>query len=64
MRFMSIVVLAAVAAVALTAGSPAAAQTKPKWAHVYETSEPHHKWSAWAAQEIEKRTNGRYHIGG
>ncbi|HSV17650.1 MAG TPA: sialic acid TRAP transporter substrate-binding protein SiaP [Casimicrobiaceae bacterium] len=56
------VVLAAVAVIALTAGGPAAAQTKLKWAHVYETSEPFHKWSVWAAQEIEKRTNGRYHI--
>jgi tripartite ATP-independent transporter DctP family solute receptor len=62
MRFISKVVLAAVAAVALIAGAPAAAQTKLKWAHVYETSEPYHKWSVWAAQEIEKRTNGRYHI--
>ena len=35
---------------------------KLKWAHVYETSEPYHKWSVWAAGEIEKRTNGRYHI--
>ena len=40
----------------------ALAQTKLKWAHVYETSEPYHKWSVWAAAEIEKRTNGRYHI--
>ncbi len=37
-------------------------QTKLKWAHVYETSEPYHKWSVWAAGEIEKRTNGSYHI--
>ena len=44
-------------------GSGAAlAQTKLKWAHVYETSEPYHKWSVWAAGEIEKRTGGRYHI--
>ncbi len=43
-------------------GAPAQAQTKLKWAHVYETSEPFHKWSVWAAGEIEKRTNGRYHI--
>ncbi|HEX3138328.1 MAG TPA: TRAP transporter substrate-binding protein DctP, partial [Casimicrobiaceae bacterium] len=44
-------------------GSGAAlAQTKLKWAHVYETSEPYHKWSVWAASEIEKRTSGRYHI--
>jgi len=51
---------AALAATALAA--PAAAQTKLKWAHVYETSEPFHRWSVWAAGEIEKRTNGRYHI--
>ena len=41
---------------------PAEAQTTLKWAHVYETSEPFHTESVWAAQEIEKRTNGRYHI--
>jgi tripartite ATP-independent transporter DctP family solute receptor len=51
-----------VAALALVAAGPAAAQQKLKWAHVYETSEPFHKWSVWAAQEIEKRTGGRYHI--
>ena len=48
--------------IAATLAGPASAQTKLKWAHVYETSEPYHKWSVWAAQEIEKRTNGRYHI--
>src|SRR4249920_4017799 len=50
------------AAAALFAAGPAAAQQKLKWAHVYETSEPYHKWSVWAAAEIEKRTNGKYHI--
>lgn len=40
----------------------ALAQTKLKWAHVYETSEPYHKWSLWAADEIKKRTSGRYEI--
>ena len=54
-------VLALALALAATAG-PAAAQTKLKWAHVYETSEPFHTESVWAAQEIEKRTQGRYHI--
>jgi tripartite ATP-independent transporter DctP family solute receptor len=49
------------AALALPAG-PAAAQTKLKWAHVYETSEPYHKWSVWAADEIKKRTHGKYEI--
>ncbi|WP_233267438.1 sialic acid TRAP transporter substrate-binding protein SiaP [Paraglaciecola sp. L3A3] len=32
------------------------------WAHVYETSEPLHKWAVWAADEINKRTEGRYSI--
>lgn len=38
------------------------AQTKLKWAHAYETSEPFHKWSVWAGDEIKKRTNGRYDV--
>ena len=49
-------------ALAAFAGHGAVPQTKLKWAHVYETSEPFHTESVWAAQEIEKRTNGRYHI--
>ncbi|MER2491786.1 sialic acid TRAP transporter substrate-binding protein SiaP [Catenovulum sediminis] len=32
------------------------------WGHVYETSEPLHKWAVWAAQEIKKQTQGRYQI--
>ncbi len=40
----------------------AQAQTKLKWAHAYETSEPYHKWSVWAGDEIKKRTSGRYEI--
>jgi tripartite ATP-independent transporter DctP family solute receptor len=55
--------LALTAATALTATAfPAAAQTKLKWAHVYETSEPFHTQSVWAAQEIAKRTNNRHQI--
>ncbi|CAM3999313.1 ABC transporter substrate-binding protein [Bordetella tumbae] len=50
------------AAAALAASGSAWAQTTLKWAHVYETSEPFHTSSVWAAKEIEKRTNGRYHI--
>ena len=64
MRVFNKVILSAVALsiAALVAAGPAAAQTKLKWAHVYETSEPYHKWSVWAADEIKKRTNGRYEI--
>src|ERR1700716_1048911 len=46
---------------AILAG-PASAQTKLKWAHVYETSEPYHTDALWAAGEIKKRTNGKYDI--
>ena len=62
MRLPSKLFFALAAVAALTITVPAVAQTKLKWAHVYETSEPFHKWSVWAAGEIEKRTNGRYHI--
>jgi tripartite ATP-independent transporter DctP family solute receptor len=51
-----------VGAMCIASGYAFAQQTKLKWAHVYEASEPYHKWSVWAAQEIEKRTNGKYHI--
>jgi tripartite ATP-independent transporter DctP family solute receptor len=53
---------AAFAVAAVVAAGPAAAQTKLKWAHVYETSEPYHTESVWAAGEIKKRTNGKYEI--
>ena len=54
--------LIAACALAAAVAAPAAAQTKLKWAHVYETSEPFHKHSVWAAEEIKKRTNGKYDI--
>jgi tripartite ATP-independent transporter DctP family solute receptor len=47
---------------ALLATPLADAQTKLKWAHVYETSEPYHTQALWAAGEIKRRTNGRYEI--
>src|SRR5436853_7724041 len=47
---------------AILAAAPAAAQTKLKWAHVYEVAEPYHTEALWAAEEIKKRTNGRYEI--
>ena len=54
-------VLAALgAAIALAFTAPAFAQTTLKWAHVYETPEPYHQQALWAAEEIKKRTNGRF----
>src|SRR6186713_3542563 len=53
---------AALAILAIAASTGALAQTKLKWAHVYETSEPYHTAAVWAAGEIKKRTNGKYDI--
>src|SRR6185436_6154584 len=55
-------ILGAVALAALLAVPLAHAQTKLKWAHVYEVSEPYHLQAVWAAGEIKKRTNGRLDI--
>lgn len=56
--------LAALGATIVLAGAalPAAAQTKLKWAHLYETSHPYHRWATWAADELKKRTAGRYEV--
>jgi tripartite ATP-independent transporter DctP family solute receptor len=59
-KLISTAILAG-AGLALALGS-AQAQTKLKWGHVYETSEPFHTESVWAAQEFAKRTNNRYQI--
>lgn len=50
------------AAALVASAAVAQAQTTLKWAHVYETSEPFHTESVWAAEEIAKRTEGRYDI--
>ncbi len=57
-RTFSTLALAAILALPLAS----LAQTKLKWAHVYETTEPYHTEALWAAAEIRKRTNGRYEI--
>jgi len=52
--------LATAFVVAVAASGGALAQTKLKFAHVYETSEPYHAAALWAAGEIAKRTSNRY----
>ena len=61
MKHLFATISIAAAALALPA-APALAQTKLKWAHVYEVSEPYHTESVWAAEEIKKRTNGKFEI--
>jgi tripartite ATP-independent transporter DctP family solute receptor len=55
-------VLLAALAVLAAWPSAASAQTKLKWAHVYEVAEPYHTQAAWAGEEIKKRSNGKYQI--
>ena len=55
--------LSSVFIIAAAIAGPASAQTKLKWAHVYEVAEPYHTQALWAAEEIKKRTSGRYEIG-
>jgi tripartite ATP-independent transporter DctP family solute receptor len=57
-QFKSIIMAVA----ALLVAGVAHAQTKLKWAHVYEVSEPYHKQAVWAAGEIAKRTSNRYTV--
>jgi tripartite ATP-independent transporter DctP family solute receptor len=60
---MKLMQFAMAAMLSTVIGVPAVtAQTKLKWAHHYETSEPYHTEAAWAAEEIRKRTNGKFQI--
>jgi tripartite ATP-independent transporter DctP family solute receptor len=58
---LSLATLAIGVVAALSATTAVIAETL-RFAHVYELSEPYHKWALWAAGEIKKRTNGRYEI--
>src|SRR5713226_1862223 len=53
---------ATLVAATIAVAAPACAQTKLKWAHVYEIAEPYHTEAVWAAGEIKKRTGGKYEI--
>jgi tripartite ATP-independent transporter DctP family solute receptor len=59
---MKLKILAVAFALAIAASGGALAQTKLKFAHVYETSEAYHRTAVWAAGEIAKRTNNRYTV--
>ena len=54
--------LTGVVVIALAMGSQASSQTRLKWSHVYEITEPYHTEALWAASEIKKRTNGKFDI--
>ncbi|HTV25446.1 MAG TPA: DctP family TRAP transporter solute-binding subunit [Polyangiaceae bacterium] len=56
--FLALAALPAVAALPRRA----AAKGTLKWAHVYETSEPFHRAAEWAAEEVARRSNGKFAI--
>ena len=43
-------------------GRAAQAQTRLRWAHVYETNEAYHTEALWAAEQIREKTSGRWAI--
>jgi tripartite ATP-independent transporter DctP family solute receptor len=53
---------AAVSAAIASAFTPAEAQTRLRFAHVYEVNEPYHTEALWAAEQIKARTNNRWNI--
>jgi tripartite ATP-independent transporter DctP family solute receptor len=57
-----VAITAVAAALFAIATAPAMAQTKLKLAHAYEINEPFHTQSVWAAEEIKKRSNGKFEI--
>ena len=40
--------------IAAAIAAPASAQTKLKWAHVYEVAEPYHTQALWAAERNQE----------
>jgi tripartite ATP-independent transporter DctP family solute receptor len=62
MRIHVTLLLAIIVAVSSISATKVQAAEKLKWAHVYETGEPYHKWALWAGEEIKKRSDGRYEI--
>ena len=62
MTLKTLAALGAVTMGTLLMSAGAHAQQKIKWAHVYETSEPYHTESVWAAEEIKKRSKGKFDI--
>lgn len=62
MRIHVTLLLAIIVAVSSISATKVQAVEKLKWAHVYETGEPYHKWALWAGEEIKKRSDGRYEI--
>ena len=63
--FIVLTVMMALPGIVFAAGQEDSAEMEPvmyKLSHSYETSTPFHSGAMWAAEEIAKRTDGRYTI--
>jgi tripartite ATP-independent transporter DctP family solute receptor len=60
-RVLLTVTLALVAMALMIPAGPAHARAL-KWAHSYEVDNPYHTWALWAAEEIQKRSDGKYEV--
>lgn len=58
---LAVIAFALAVLVSALPGQATAAQVL-KWAHVYETGSPYHKWAVWAGEEMKKRSGGEYEI--
>ena len=56
------IVFALVLSIGLLTAGPAQAAKTLKWAHSYEVDNPYHTYALWAADEIQKRTDGKYEV--
>ena len=61
-RRSALALAAGLAGSLVLSAAPVTAAETLKWAHVYEASAPYHTWAVWAADEIKKRTEGRYEV--
>lgn len=62
MSIRYIATAAAAACMALAGTISASAQETLKWAHVYETGSAYHQTALWAAEEVNRLTEGRVEI--
>ena len=45
---------------AMAVAPNATAGVELRWAHVYETSEPYHRWAVWASEQLAQRSRGKF----
>jgi tripartite ATP-independent transporter DctP family solute receptor len=62
LMLLAVVLAIAVAGIAFAGAAAETTTQELSWAHVYEPALPYHQEAVWAAEEIARRTDGRYTI--